>query len=93
MGDDYKPRDVKVADTVNYLSRAFAKAAAKAAVRIGNKAVRARTSDGAVVTTPMYDYQVNFCYLIDKIQRGPEYIAPKVIQEANELITQLEAEG
>lgn len=88
-----RPKEVKVAEVVKYLNRAFARAVSKAASKIGLKAVRARDARGVYETTPMYDYQVKFCYLIDKIQRGPEYIAPKVIQEANELIASLEAEG
>ena len=31
-------------------------------------------------------YQVDFCYLIDGIQRGAPYIVTKTIAEANELI-------
>ena len=93
MADYHKPREVKVSEVTNYLNRAFAKAAIKAAKRIGIKAVRSRNARGKIETTPMYDYQVEFCYMINKIQRGPKYIAPKVIQEANDLIASLEAES
>jgi hypothetical protein len=30
--------------------------------------------------------------MVDEIQRGPEYILPKVIQDANQLIVALERE-
>jgi len=42
-----------------------------------------------VVGTELYTYQVEFCYKIDDIQRGPRYIIPKRIQEAHELIKDL----
>lgn len=40
----------------------------------------------------LYRYQVEFCYLVDEIQRGPQYIVPKVISEANELISNMQEE-
>jgi hypothetical protein len=36
--------------------------------------------------TPLYKCQVEFCYLIDEIQRGPVYITPKLITMCNEYI-------
>ena len=38
----------------------------------------------------LYYYQVEFCYLVDEIQRGPVYLVPKVISEANEFIANVE---
>ncbi len=38
----------------------------------------------------LYPFQVDFCYLIDEIMRGPTYIIPKRIQATNALITRLE---
>lgn len=83
---------INVDKVVRYLSHAFAKAMSNATSKIGNKALRTKTK-GKITTTALYDYQVKFCYLIDDIQRGPSYIAPKKIQEANELITELESEA
>lgn len=34
-------------------------------------------------------HQVDFSYMVDDIQRGPAYLAPKVIADANELIAKL----
>lgn len=69
---------------VEYLNRAFANALYKAGEKIGRD-----NSKG----TALYGYQVDFCYLIDSIQRDAAYIVPKKIQEANALIEQLESEG
>ena len=84
-------KEINTAEVVRFLSRAFNRAATQAASAIGSKAVR--TVDGKIEPTLLYDYQVEFCYLVDNIQRGPKYIAPKYIQEANEMIARLAAEG
>lgn len=83
-----KPNRDKKIDTdrvVEYLNRAFSNAMYKASDKLG----RGVPSKGS----KLYDYQVDFCYLINSIQRDPGYILPKKIQEANDLITELEAEA
>jgi len=50
-------------------------------------------SSGAIHTTPLYDYQVSFAYLINTIQRGEKYASRKAIQQANDLIHDLEQES
>lgn len=40
----------------------------------------------------LYQLQVEFAYMIDEIQRGPVYLMPKVIADANELITKIKLE-
>lgn len=78
---------------VNYLSHSFEKTQQQVAPRLGSKAHRHKKSTGKVPNgTTLYRYQVEFCYLIDEIQRGPQYIVPKIISDANELIAQLENE-
>ncbi len=86
-------REINVDDVVKYLSRAFLKASIKSAGTIGNKAIRTKTRSGDFETTPMYEYQVDFCHLIDQIQRGPNYMCTKNIYLANNLIARLEAES
>lgn len=86
-------REINLKDVVNYLNRAFSKAAYKVSNVVGKSAIRYRTANGAWDTTLLYDYQVDFAYLIDKIQRDSTYTSRKAIQEANELIRVLEAEG
>jgi len=87
-------REVNLDDVIKYLSRAFSKAAQKAASRIGTKAIRTYDKRaGHFTTTTLYDYQVEYCYLMDNIKRGPRYISTKSIQRANELIAELEQEG
>jgi len=82
---------INVEQVVNYLSHSFAKAASKAASKIGNRALRT-VVNGNVHTTILYNYQVDFMYLINEIQRGPSYIVPKLIQDANAMIAVLEKE-
>ena len=79
---------INVDNVVRYLNRAFIEAKHTAINKIGNKALRTDLK-GKITTTALYDYEVKLCYLIDDIQRGPRYIAPKKIQEANELIAEL----
>lgn len=86
-------REINLNDVVKYLNRAFSKAAYKVSDVIGRSAIRYQTGNGAWDTTLLYDYQVDFAYLIDKIQRDSTYTSRKAIQEANDLIRQLEAEG
>lgn len=76
-------RKINTEQVVSYLSHAFVRAMQKAIHQIGN-----RNQKG----TCLYRYQTEFCYMIDEIQRGPEYILPKVIQDANQLIVALERE-
>lgn len=84
---------INIEQVVDYLSRAFNKASMKASSKIGTKAVRTESDDGRVYTTTLYNYQIEFCYLVNEIQRGPSYIVPKIIQDANDLIARLEQEG
>lgn len=87
-------REINIQDVTKYLSRAFFKASAKAADSIGSSALRTKNKEtGKWETTTMYDYQVDFCYLMDDIRRGPRYISTKSIQLANELIAKLEEEA
>ncbi len=62
--------------TVRYLNSAFA------------RAQRTLGSDNRA-GTKLYAAQVDFMYLLDMIQRGPSYLVPKAIAEANELIEQV----
>lgn len=36
-----------------------------------------------------YLWQVEFCYLVSEIVRGPKYIIPKIIADANELVDEI----
>ena len=69
-------RDINVHQVTKYLNHAFS----KATQGMGYKNVKG---------TELYDHQVNFCYLIDNIHRGPKYMVPKVIAEANTLIDEI----
>lgn len=42
--------------------------------------------------TKLHTLQVEFAYMIDEIQRGPVYLMPKVIADANDLIAGIQLE-
>lgn len=79
-----KDSRINTEQVVGYLSHAFA----KATIRAINNGVSRDNYSG----TTLYKYQVEFSYLINEIQRGPIYIVPMHIQEANDLIAKLEKE-
>jgi hypothetical protein len=80
IGTNMAEQQTKQIDTtqvVKYLNFAFAKAAqAKFPNEVG------RVSRNSI----LYQYQVDFSYLIDEIERGPVYIISRVITDANTLI-------
>lgn len=83
MAERHQRADKKRINTdqvVSYLNHAFAKAQQKAFPALGSKNQKG---------TVLYDYQCDFCHLINDIERGPLYIVPKLITEANELIERL----
>lgn len=87
-------KEINLGDVIKYLSRAFAKATSKASNSVNTRALRVMNKrTGQWENTLLYEYQVDFCYLMDNIKRGPRYISTKSIQRANELIAELEAEA
>ncbi len=82
-------KEININDVVKYLNRAFTKAIYKSSHIIGKSAERTMNIDGEWETTPLYDYQVDFAYLINEIQRAPIYNARKAIHKANDLISQI----
>jgi len=74
---------INIKQVVSYLNHAFSRAQNVAMQRFGRSNVKGTT---------IHKYQVEFCYLIDDIQRSPQYIVPKRISAANELIAALELE-
>ena len=74
-------KKINIDQVVHYLNRAFFNAQQKAKNKVG-----VDNSKGTV----LYQYQVDFCYLINSIQRDPAHVAVKQIQEANNLIAELE---
>lgn len=77
-------KKINIEQVVSFLSRSFQNAQQAAARKIGYKNTKG---------SKLYGYQVEFCYLIDDITRGPRYIAPKRISKANELIAELNEIG
>lgn len=84
-------KEINLDDVVKYLNRAFSRAVYNASNVLGRSAIRFKNTQGEWETTDLYDYQVDFAYLINKIQREQTYASRKAIQEANELIREVEA--
>lgn len=66
-------KEINLEQVVTYLTNAFGRASR----HLGFK---------NQLGTDLYDHQVEFMYMIDDIKRGPGYIVPKRIAEANQLI-------
>jgi hypothetical protein len=73
-------KEINIPQVVAYLNNAFSKATKP----LGFKNIKG---------TKLYDYQVEFMYLIDSIQRDPLYMAPKAIAKSNKLIGKVEKEA
>lgn len=86
-----KDKEINIDEVVKYLNRAFSRATYSSSSVLGNKAIRFKNKDKVWETTSLYDYQVEFCYIIDEIQRSPKYIAVKAIQKAYALIREVES--
>ena len=82
--DRKDPKTIDVEQVVKYLNHTFSRAIEQAFGR--TKAVRTTRLGEPLVGTPLYHTQINYCYLIDDIQRGPTYMLPKAISAANEFI-------
>ena len=83
---DAGKKEINTAEVVKYLTRSFNRAISSST--LSNRT--ARTNATNTTHSPLYLAQVDFCYIIDNIQRGPAYIAPKFIQDANQLIAEVE---
>ncbi len=83
-----KEKYVDTTEVIKYLTRAFNRAVGNST--LGNKATR--LVDGRYNPTKLYQVQVDFCYLIDAIQRGPLYISPKITQDTNDMISDIETQ-
>ena len=68
---------LNIPQIVDFLNHAF-----RQATQGMGKATRSK--DG--VKNNLYQLQVDFSYMIDEIMRGPTYIVPKVVTDANALI-------
>jgi len=73
--------NIDVPKVVKFLHRSFEVAQERARPVLGRDNTR---------RSRLYKFQVDFCYLIDEIMRGPTYIIPKRIQATNNLITRME---
>lgn len=84
MANDKKDiKNINIDQVVSYLNHTFAKTQEEV---FGSK------SKTALRGTRLYNYQVDHCYLIDEIQRGPTYMLPKVISTANDNIAAMKDE-
>jgi len=81
--DKRDAKSINIEQVVSYLNHTFAKTAEDV---FGSK------SKSAIKGALLYTYQVDHCYFIDEIQRGPTYMLPKVISYANENIAAMKEE-
>ena len=70
--------DSKIKQSVRFLSHAF-------------KDVSGAFGKSNIDPETRKQYQIEFCYLIDSIERGPRYRAAEGIAECNNLIRKLES--
>lgn len=87
--DKKEEKGIDVEQVVNYLNHAFTNAVQKV---FGPRWILDTRAKAGTKGTLLYEYQIEHCYLIDEIQRGPVYMLPKVISDANENIAMLQQE-
>jgi hypothetical protein len=75
-------REINIPQVLEFLHRAFEKASEPFGPRF--KAVKG---------TALYEYQCDFAYCIDEIERCPYYMQPKAIQAANDLLKRMEEDA
>lgn len=92
MTDRKVKKPINRSEVVKYLNRSFSVAvsAAMNESRIETRATR-KVEKGSAVKTRLYEFQCDFSYLINDIEKSPEYIVPKTIQKANDLISEIKA--
>lgn len=73
--DKKDAKSINVDQVINYLNHSFAK-----------MAENVFASRAAVKGAPLYKFQIKHCYFVDEIKRGPTYMLPKVISNANDNI-------
>jgi len=78
-----------VHDTVKFLTWSFTKATMRAVSLLGNRAVRPSSPATTRGSWKLYEYQVEFSYILDEITRGSKYISTKNVHLANELIEEI----
>ena len=80
--DKKDAKSINIEQVVSYLNHTFAKTSEEV---FGTRAAALRG-------TRLHKYQVDHCYLVDEIQRGPIYMLPKVISNANDNIATMKDE-
>lgn len=82
----YNPEYNDVAQSVDYLNRAFARARKDYIDITGERSVKSRWGKG----TTIYQFEVDYCYIINEIQQGSIYVVAKNIAQANVIIQRLQ---
>jgi len=75
-----KDKPINTTQVIEYLGRAFE----AASTRFDNRKSK------VVRGTQLYQYQVDFAYLLNEIKLGPVGLVPKVISDANALIVEMQ---
>ncbi len=76
-------KEIDTQQVIRFLTHSFA------SITQGmGKAIRS-VDNKKVTTTPLYEFQVEFCHMIHDIGYGPKYLIPKVIADCNEFIRKI----
>lgn len=76
------PTSINIPGTVSHLNKQFASSIQKLGYLTGVRF--------AVRDTEVYDFQVQYAYIINSITTSPGYIVPKFVTSAHELIREVD---
>lgn len=86
-GVEYVPMSQEdIQNSIDYLNRSFARIRRDYMEKTGEKPERSPITGKS---SSIKEYEEDFCYLINEIQEGPNYLAEKYISDAKELIRQM----
>lgn len=84
---EYNPEYNDVSQSVDYLSRAFARARKDYMDVTNERPWRDKSGKKSTIMK----YEEDFCYLINEIQKGSVYLVAKNVAAANELINEVQS--
>ena len=74
-----------ITNSVDYLNRSFARTRKEYMDKTGEKPERNFIGKSSSIK----EYEEDFCYIINEVEKGPIYLAEKNISDAKELIRQM----
>jgi len=76
----------EITNSVEYLNRSFARTKKEYMDKTGEKPERSAFTGKS---SSIKEYEEDFCYIINEVEKGPIYLAEKNISDAKELIRQM----